>query len=142
MTTIVYRDGVMAADTAVFDRGVYVGQAIKIFRSVNGTLGGVAGCFGDSSAFGVWFKNGFDEETPDFKDADSEGLIVHKNGDAEWVGKDKKRFPIQAEYHTIGSGFLVAMGALHIGASALRAVEVAADLDCTTRRPIMTLTHD
>jgi hypothetical protein len=142
MTTVVYRDGVMAGDTAVFDRGCYCGQATKIFRNPDGTLGGMCGYMGDVALFGDWLGSGDlsgPVVPPSFKDSDSEGLIVRPDGSVFWIGFGEKIVPISGDFHAIGSGFRIAMGALAAGVTAARAVQIAADLDENTRRPIMTL---
>lgn len=139
MTTIAFRDGVLAADTAIIDRGCYCGQAVKIFRSSDGKMGGLAGCLGDSALFRDWFLTGADGEAPEFKDDDSEGLLVHPDGKVEWIGPGRKRFPMVAPFHCIGSGYRLALGALHAGASATRAVEIAAAVDNQTRGPFVVL---
>jgi hypothetical protein len=142
MTTIAYRAGIMAADTAVFDRGCYCGQATKIFRTIDGRLGGVTGCMGDSTAFRDWFTAGADGEPPEFKDEESEGVIAYPDGRVEWIGHGRKRYAFEnAEFHALGSGFRIAMGALHAGMDAVRAIEIACDLDNNTRRPIIVLRH-
>lgn len=141
MTTIVYRDGVLAADSAVTDRETYVGETIKIWRSPMGVLGGVTGCLGDSAKFRDWFVGGCQGGVPDFSDNDSEALLVQPDGSVEWVGKGQKRFAIKSRFYAIGSGFKIALGALHAGASAERALEIACDIDNYTRRPILMLTH-
>jgi len=135
MTTICYRDGVLAADTAIFDRGCYQGETVKIFRASDGRIGGLAGCFGDSAMFRDWFAKGATGEVPEFKDGDSEGLIVYPGGKVEWVGQKQKRIEMFAPFHALGSGFCVALGALYAGASAQRAVEIAGTLDNHTRGP-------
>lgn len=140
MTTIVYRDGVMAADTAIFDRDCYCGEMIKIFRSPDGSLGGVAGCAGDLAIFRDWFIQTYEGVgVPHFKDEDSEGLIIRPDGSVLWVGFGGKIVPVVAPYQAIGSGFRIAMGALAAGVSASRAVEIAAGLDAHTRAPVIQL---
>lgn len=141
MTTIAYRAGKMVGDTAIFDRGTYCGEAVKIFRAPDGRLGGLAGCFGDSAMFRKWFAEGAEGDPPEFKDEESEGVIAHPDGTIEWVGHGRKRVQITAPFIAIGSGFCVAMGALHAGATAERAIEIAADLDCMSRRPLIALQH-
>lgn len=141
MTTIVYRDGVMAGDTAMMDRGTYCGQYQKVCRADDGKLLGVCGCLGTVADLRDWFMAGAEGDPPAFKDEDSEGLLVHPTGRAEWIGPKQKRLDIEGPFHAIGSGFRVAMGAMAAGADAERALEIACDLDIYTRRPIMTLTH-
>jgi hypothetical protein len=143
MTTVVYRDGVMAGDTAVFDRGVYCGQVTKIFKSPAGSLAAVAGCLGDSVAMKEWVEERHAlGAPPEFGDDDSEGLLVEPDGSVFWIGPKQKRIKVDGPFHAIGSGFRIAIGALHAGADAVRAVEIAADVDNHTRRPIVYVNHE
>lgn len=136
MTTIIYRDGVMAGDTAVFDRGTYCGETRKVFRNEAGALLGVCGCMSALAQLRDWFMAGADGDPPELKDQDSEGLLIRPDGVAEWIGAGRKRIEMAGAYFAIGSGFHVAMGALAAGAPAIRAAEIACDLDNHTRRPI------
>lgn len=139
MTTIVYRDGTMAGDTATFDRHCYCGTVEKVFRNPEGMLLGFAGCLGDLAGVRAWFMAGAENDPPEFKDDSTEGLLIQPDGAAEWLGKGQKRYAIAGPFHAAGSGFEVAMGALHAGASAERACEIACDVDDSTRRPISVL---
>ncbi len=141
MTTIVYRDGVMAGDTAATDRGCYCGEVAKVFRNDRGTLFGFAGCLADLARALPWFNEGADGDPPSFRE-DSEGLLVFADGRAEWLGCNGKRVFVTGRFFALGSGFKVAMGALAAGASAERAVEIACDMDIETRRPVMTVRHN
>ena len=139
MTTIVYRNGVMAGDTAVFDRGTYCGEARKVFRNEDGALLGVCGCMSALAQLRDWFMAGGDDDPPELKDQDSEGLLIRSDGVAEWIGAGRKRIEMSGDFFAIGSGFHVAMGALAAGATAERAVEIACDLDSHSRYPIHVL---
>ena len=136
MTTVVFRNGVMAGDTAIFDRGTYCGEAHKVFRNDRGALLGVCGCMSAMAQLRDWFLAGAEGEPPELKDEDSEGLLVRADGVVEWIGAGRKRIEMAGEFFAIGSGFHVAMGALAAGATARRAAEIACDLDSKTRRPI------
>lgn len=144
MTTIAYRDGILAADQAIFDRDTYCGQTVKIHRASCGAIGGLAGCFGDSSTFREWMSRAvivdFNlNEPPAFKDESSEALVVKPDGSVYWIGPGKRWAQQHGAFFAIGSGFRVAMGALAAGASASEAVSIACDLDCYTRGPVDTL---
>lgn len=128
----------MAGDTAVYDRGCYCGKVQKIFRAPDGSLFGVAGRIGDLARFKAWMLAGQPKERPEFNEEDSEALIVRPDGKVEWYGKNDNT-EIIGKFHAIGSGFRIAMGALAAGADAKRAIEICADLDEMTRRPIETL---
>lgn len=135
MTTIAYRDGIMAGDTAVSDRGTYCGQYQKVFAR-DGALMGVCGCLGEVARLRDWFMAGAEGDPPALTDSDSEALLITGDGVVEWVGHPNKRMVITGDMHAIGSGFQLAIGAMAAGASALQAVEVACDFDLCTRRPI------
>jgi hypothetical protein len=141
MTTVVYRDGVLASDTAVFDRGCYCGEATKITRGPDGTIGGCAGALAVLSRFLGWIESGCEGEPPSIpENEDSECLWVTPDGLVWWLGPNSRPTTLQGKYFAIGSGFRIAVGALAMDATAIRAVEVCADLDSSTRRPIQTLT--
>ena len=135
MTTIAYRDGILAADTAIFDRGVYCGATQKIVRAPDGTMGGGAGALGEVKAALQWIKNGATGDPPKLSD-DSEVIVIRPDGSVWWLGSGSEWTQINAEYVAIGSGFRIALGAMAAGATAQRAIEICADLDNMTRRPI------
>lgn len=135
MTTIAYRDGIMAGDTALTDRGTYCGEHQKVFAR-DGALMGVCGCLGEVAKLRDWFMDGAEGAPPAFDDNDSEALLVSGDGVVEWIGHPSKRMVVTGEMHAIGSGFKIALGAMAAGATASRAIEIACDLDICTRRPI------
>ena len=136
MTTVVYRDGKMVGDSAVFDRGCYVGAVNKVFRNDGGWLLGGAGRLGEMAAYRDWFMAGMIGAAPEINEDDSEMLIVSPEGKAYWYGTSGRHVEIAGNFHAIGSGFRIAMGALHAGANAWRAVEICAELDEMTRGPL------
>jgi hypothetical protein len=137
MTTIVYRDGMLSADTAVFDRGTYCGQGRKIAKAADGTIGGGAGAWGDVAALLNWLDSGAEGSPPTIaNDADSEYLWVRPNGDVWWAGSGSLPTLMNVPWAVAGSGFRIAMGALAHGATAEEAVLICADLDNLTRGPV------
>ena len=139
MTTIVYRDGVLAADTAIFDRGCYCGPTIKAYRAPSGVVGAAAGSLVDCLMFRDWLLGGQADPVPSFKSSDSEGIFINAPGQIMWLGNEQKLTHIMSEYIALGSGFRIAMGALAAGVTAERAVEICCDLDENTRRPVTVL---
>lgn len=141
ITTIAYRDGILVADTGLWDRGCYCGSVVKIARAKNGSLGGVAGCLGDNAMFTAWLLAGARRPGPDFRSEDSEGILINPDGAAHWVGHKKRFFELNLSTfgYALGSGFRIAMGALAHGATAEEAVRIAAQLDENTREPLTIL---
>mgnify|MGYP000914160185 CR=1 FL=1 len=136
MTTIAYRDGVLAADSKVTDGGCYVGSVQKVFRAEDGTIGALAGCLGDNGIFRDWLLSG--REGPcELKDQGSEGIFVTPDGKIWNVYHGGKVFEITGSaFYAHGSGFRIALGAMAAGASAEAAVRICCDLDDSTREPI------
>jgi hypothetical protein len=135
VTTIVYKDGVMAGDTAIFDRGTYCGSTAKVFRRKDGALIGIAGRLGELIAYKDWFLNGEHGDRPKFADDESEALIVRPDGTMWWVGQSDI-CQITAAYACIGTGFKLAVGALEAGATVEEAMWIAMRLDSMTREPM------
>lgn len=127
----------LAADSAVFDRGCYCGSATKAWRGPDGSIAAGAGSLGDIMTFRDWFVAGETGERPTFK-SDSEAMIIRPDGRMLWFG-EKAECELEGPFLAAGSGFRIAMGALHAGASAERAIEISCDLDENTRRPITVL---
>ncbi len=136
MTTIAYRDGIMAADSKISDRGCYVGSTQKIFRADDGTIGGMAGCLGDLGIFRDWLLSG--RVGPcEFMDDSSEALFVTPDGRVWNAFHGGRIFEITGpSYFAAGSGFRIALGAMAAGASAAEALRICCDLDSETRTPI------
>lgn len=136
MTTIVYRDGVLAADTRAYSGSAQpIGNKQKIFKIKGGS------CFGVSTpAPGLteeilnWFlelKN-MDHE-PVLHDRSFDMLEIDKDGQV-WFYHNSFRptGPITADYYAIGSGAEYAMGAMAMGADAVDAVAAASHHDVWT----------
>lgn len=135
MTTIAYRDGVMAADTMVNSGGVILGSNRKIVRNKAGELAGGAGAASVIESFLRWFMDGekkaiWPELTsgPNFTDV---VLVVREDGALE-VYDGFGMHPITAPYYALGSGEDVAFGALFMGATPFDAVRAAMAHDCRT----------
>lgn len=135
MTTITYRDGIMAGDRRISDtgRGLIEGGTTKIFRREDdGALIGVAGSLGVAQRFARWFLAGEQGEMPPLRDKDAnataEAIVVRPNGKVENI-YELGTIYIESDYHAIGSGSIAALAAMDMGADARRAVEVACGRD-------------
>lgn len=135
MTIVVYRDGVMAADSLVTDHDLRCGAVRKI-QKINGCLVGAAGGLAEVQMFFAWYAARAGTDRPVLTDDNFEGLVVMPGGQVNWYGHGLLPTRLDAPYHAIGSGFKVAMGALWMGASAERAVECAIALNIRCGGPI------
>lgn len=144
MTTIAYRNGILAADTRVTIGGSAVGRMIKIARREDGALAFAAGAAGYNHAFLNWFMQGEKEKPPEAKLCDNlidRGVIVHSEGGMITVFEPDGKFEFSAPYCAIGSGRDIALGVMHHGGSAEQAVEAAIHHDNDTGGSIVVLKH-
>lgn len=151
MTTIVYRDGVMAADSrATVDTeagGARMVMCDKLFR-VGDAIIGTAGDGFASLLFVDWYRFTMLEPDKDRADelasrllegeADIDMLVLRKDGLFEfdkWCRAERIKMP----FYAVGSGAKAALGALHMGADARQAVAVACKIDPYSAPPIVTM---
>ncbi|QGH74884.1 hypothetical protein MAL1_00138 [Bacteriophage DSS3_MAL1] len=151
MTTIAYRNGVMAADTLMARGNERAVGAVKIFATKK-FLVGISGAFSNLEPLKA-FLSEHEEEVSDpgelwrfWEDAPEYGggyccLIVTKDGDI-WNAIDSPPVRIPAEFDAIGSGGTYAMGAMGAGATACDAVRVARQFDVNTGGSVIRLTLD
>lgn len=142
MTTIVYRNGVVAADTRAYSgSSTPIGEKIKIevitYSDGSKSVVGVSTpAPGFSEEIRRWFAN---DKHPDFE---PQGLGDRRSFEAIEVTKDGEVFfyndsfvpsgPLITDWIAIGSGKDYAVGALSMGASAEEAVQVAITNDAWT----------
>lgn len=141
MTTIVWRDGILAADTRAYSGSkTVIGLKSKIHRLHDGRL---IGC--STSKVGVSEKliRLVREHGTDFTFEDEipvQAMVINGDGSFFYFNdQDGFSGPIRAEYAAIGSGEDFALGALKMGTSAVKAVEIACELDVWSGGEIETL---
>jgi hypothetical protein len=130
MTTIVYRDGVMAADSGSWAGDASHGWAEKVVRGVDDVLYGCAGDAAEAEGFLAWVRSGYRGEPPkpeysaDKKES-SFIVLIARPGERVGLrsGGGEERY--EAPYYAIGAGASVAFGALFMGATAEQAIEAA-----------------
>jgi ATP-dependent protease HslVU (ClpYQ) peptidase subunit len=135
MTTVAYKNGVMAGDRMSREGNVKHARMTKIFRS-RGHLVGFSGAADVAMVLLRWFDNGADPaEWPDPHGEDgveASMLVVSPAGKVSYY----ERFPVplimEQEFHAIGSGRDFALAVLSMGYDAVKAVEVASELDAFT----------
>lgn len=146
MTTIAFRDGVLAADRLITSSDTVHAYKTKIHK-INGALVGSVGNLALCDAFVRWVADGCPEDMPELciKDADDDaynasGFIIRPTGvttysAAGWAEYELSRL-------AWGSGADFARGALSMGASAEQAVRAAIEWDGGTGGDIDTLRFD
>lgn len=145
MTTIAYKDGVLAADTRSSIGDSLLGDLVKIVRRPDGHLAGAAGSAAYLSAFHRWFLAGENGDPPhagEAKDWLDRGIIIifRPNGDVE-VFEPEGSHLTHAPYFAIGSGRPEALGAMFAGGDAVTAVRAAIEHDAHTAGDIVVLSH-
>ena len=142
MTTVAFRDGVMAADSlAQIDSQIIGMQKLFIVRSA--VIGG-CGDAADIRVFIDWFSAGADTgRLPEFRsyradDApDFTVIVADESGLTRWTEYFQPT-RINEPFYAIGSGSMFALGAMCHGASAEEAVRIAALNDVNTGGCIVT----
>ena len=134
MTTICYKNGVLAADTMVSASGVSVGTATKVFR-IGEDIFAVAGNLADITRLKTWV--GPDSIKDMGLSEDSYVYWVDAGGLLREIEKDTILPVIHAPFHACGTGSSFAIGAMAQGASAVDAVRIASMYDLTTNSEIM-----
>lgn len=132
----------MAADSRVTihteEGGARVTRCIKIFRRRDAVIG-LAGESEPGLVFLDWYGTG--KPAPAVlidAEADFTALVLTAKGLFEF-GKYCMPEKILDKFWAVGSGSKVALGAMHMGASAERAVEIACLVDPYTAAPISVL---
>lgn len=135
MTVIAYRDGVMAADSAVCHQGFNMsyGTSDKLI-GINGWIAGAAGKLADCQQFFRWLRGS--KIAPDWNQF--QGMVLRPDG--RLFEFDASPSPIIINYAhgaAIGSGANTAIAAMMAGASAAEAVQITCDLDHECGGPII-----
>lgn len=143
MTTIVWRDGVLAADRRAYSGDkAPIGAKRKIGRLADGSLLGVSSsCVGAPALIQRWVESGAVAAADALKPENFQAILIRPNGQV-FYAKDNLDWsgPLDTPFLAIGSGDHFALGALEMGASAPKAVLVASALDPWTGGGVDTLT--
>ena len=139
MTTIAYRDGVIAGDSATSGDGNVIGHCTKVHR-IRGRLVGLCGPIEDGEAFRLWLKAGAKPKAkPEPLDEDFLALLVEPDGRVVEYGRRLVPVGYEAPFYAIGSGGALALGAMAAGAGAEEAVRIACRFDHYSREPVHAL---
>lgn len=138
MTTIAYREGVLAADSLVTLGSTKVHGSYQKIRRIGGFLIGTAGSVAACQSFIDWVKAGDDEDPP--PKGEYNALIVDPRGKVREIENGSVLpVPRGAKFFAIGSGAPYALAAMYAGASAIDAVKIAAKIDTSTGLPVKSL---
>lgn len=135
MTTVAYRDGVLATDSASTAGGIYSGSVRKMARSPDGSLVGVSGGTVACAELLRWVEGGM-QGRPDVS-GDVYGVLIGTDRTVHIIEDGGRPVAIEASFFACGSGREIALGAMAMGASAQRAVEIACMWDRCTVGPVV-----
>jgi hypothetical protein len=138
VTTIVYRDGIVAADTCASLGHINLPEiADKLFIVPKDKGGGVVAMIGASFAGMKLIKQILAGESPSV-DLGNDAAVIH-------FGRPGTITVYEGDFHSPcnftdfaawGSGMEISLGALAMGADAIKAVEVAARFDSASSLPV------
>lgn len=131
MTTIVYKDGVLAGDTLISEGDYLYGYRPKIF-DLEFCIVGIAGASLLYDEF-LRFVMGHEFNKEAFKalDLNFKAIVINKHTKRVFCYEKEliEDGDIKTDFIAFGSGAAIAKGALLMGATAKQAVECAAKLD-------------
>lgn len=138
MTTIAVRDGVMACDSLAIDGSTRI-MCEKIYRMPDGTILGGAGSSAAIEAFLTARRKG---ESCTLTEEDRKSFVVavlHPDGSIMRWEDERCGWKVLDGFHAIGSGAQAAMAAMHMGADAVKAVEIAKLVNADTGGPVVSM---
>lgn len=138
MTTIAYKDGILAADSQMNVGNIKIPGAAKIVSLPNGDILAGAGHLDKVAIAQAFFgqKNWKDkiDEAPIWEDG-FEAILVSK-GKLYYCTRNCVPYPVEHPFFAIGSGTDVAMAGMYTGLSAPDAVLLASELDIYTNNKV------
>ena len=136
MTTIAWKQGVLVADKQATGDGELMHTCTKMYKR-KGYAMGFAGVLHEGLQFIDWYEKK-EGKCPLKK---TEGLVMNLTTGqcTHWEAKGKIGVPVEDDCTAIGSGSALAIGAMEAGASALRAVAIAAKRDPSTGKGIQVI---
>lgn len=135
MTTIAYRDGVIAADSRVtIGSMVHPESMSKLVRLSSGGVLASAGTVAQMEALKEHMLTTPAEDPPDMDDItsmriDPDGKLWNWEGAGPWRAS-------KAKFYALGNGCGYAYGAMEAGASAREAVKIATKYDTSSGLPV------
>lgn len=127
MTTIAYRDGILAADgRTTYGDTIFSDQSRKIHRLSDGALFALCG----DVAYVQPMLDALEDDEAELPQGEGfTAVIVEKDGKVRLYEGKGGYIALDASYYAFGSGEEYAIGAMDMGASAEEAVRVACGRD-------------
>lgn len=146
MTTIAYRDGVMAADSGSWQGGASHPWANKLAKGADGVLYGVCGNAPEAMGFLAWVEGGYRGEQPKPEPLPDGGnaylvLAVAPGGPIRIIGARGEE-SYDAPYFALGAGAPTAFGAFYAGATAQIAIDAAKEHGEGAFGAVRTISHE
>lgn len=143
ITTIAYKDGVIAMDSRVTGDTVIYGHTTK-GKATKDYLAAAAGGLQEVQAFLDWVDAGYKQEDKkkfglEGREVEIQAIVVDKKKNIYFFEDRLYPFCVNAAFHALGSGTEIAMGAMAAGASAYSALKIASQYDSATGGPIKLL---
>jgi ATP-dependent protease HslVU (ClpYQ) peptidase subunit len=155
VTTIAFKDGIMASDSCVTGYGMQEASICKISRTSAGALVGFSGDADTRAILALLDKVKTDKQLPSKQEiaacqTDCALIIAFSPGNAWFVECDEGeggRFsasvcPANLGFSAVGSGSKLAIGAMLAGKSAREAVAIACKVDSYSKLPVHTLSFE
>lgn len=145
MTSIAYRSGIVACDSRMMDGDTILPLRVKKIRwgVRNKVIYAVCGSFVDCQAAIDWLEDGplpWITKRPPVRDAfdlgDHSSIAVIEPSRRVHFLEGKHWFEVETDFFAMGSGQVAALAAMHSGASARKAVEIACKLDAGSALPV------
>lgn len=143
MTTVAFKDGILAADSMVTcNNGIFRGNTCKLWpvATEKGLIAhmAMAGHSGYAQHVLEWlWRDAPHNDVPKLPQGIQVwGIIAYTDRRLGVFSSDFTLQFVDASFHAQGSGNEIAMGAMAAGASAERAVEIACQLDAHSRLPV------
>lgn len=134
MTTVAFRDGVMACDSRMTGGFVSICKS-KVIAGRDATVGF---CGDPIAAYPLaLYLAGEVQDRPQSNSKDDVLFMVYRNGELFLADSELRELPLKGnKYFAIGSGEQAAMVAMHMGATAKEAVQMAIKVDENSGGPV------
>lgn len=154
MTTIAYKDGIMASDSCVSSLGIQVSSICKVLRTSVGALIGQAGDADCRAVFELLDKVKTAKQLPTKQQiaacqTEFEVVIAFPNKDVWMVGCNEEQgrydgfcYEVKGPFAATGSGWQFAMAAMRCGKTAREAVAIACEFDRSSKLPVHIVSFD